>query len=67
MIYDPVQAACLMSMLQCYALNYTLCLIVVRDIASGSKRITEVNEAFHSSAETLEQQSKTYGVITTVL
>ena len=33
-----------------------------RDIASGSKRITEVNEAFHSSAETLEQQAKTYGV-----
>ena len=33
-----------------------------RDVASGSKRITEVNEAFHSSAETLEQQAKTYGV-----
>lgn len=35
---------------------------VCRDVASGSKRITEVNEAFHSSAETLEQQAKTYGV-----
>lgn len=33
-----------------------------RDVASGSKRIPEVNEAFHSSAETLEQQAKTYGV-----
>ena len=35
---------------------------VCRDVASGSKRITEVLEAFHSSAETLEQQAKTYGV-----
>jgi len=35
---------------------------VVRDVASGSKRITEVSEAFHSSAETLEQQAKTYQV-----
>lgn len=33
-----------------------------REIAGGSKRITEVYEAFHSSAETLEQQAKTYGV-----
>lgn len=32
----------------------------LRDVASGSKRITEVYEAFHSSAETLEQQAKTY-------
>lgn len=32
----------------------------LRDVASGSKRITEVSEAFHSSAETLEQQAKTY-------
>ena len=35
-----------------------------REIAGGSKRITEVYEAFHSSAETLEQQAKTYGVST---
>ena len=39
-------------------LQYHCC----RDVASGSKRIPEVNEAFHSSAETLEQQAKTYGV-----
>ncbi|KAL0029270.1 hypothetical protein WJX79_006844 [Trebouxia sp. C0005] len=32
----------------------------LRDVASGSKRITEVSEAFHSSAEILEQQAKTY-------
>lgn len=35
---------------------------VYRDVASGSKRITEVSEAFHSSAEILEQQAKTYQV-----
>ncbi len=39
------------------------CARAVRDVASGSKRITEVSEAFHSSAETLQQQAKTYQVL----